>query len=71
VCPKKKPGHSDLTPKAADIFWYWRLCENLDDHPDDLWAKRYRRMLDQVVTEVKAEIAERRRAERQARRQKQ
>ena len=52
VCPKKKPGHSDLSEAAAEIFWHWRLCDALDDHPDDIYAKRYRRILDTLKSNI-------------------
>lgn len=61
VCPKGKPGKTEFIPAAAEVFWYWRLCESLGDHPDDPWVKRYRKMLERLSDRVKYERAERRR----------
>ena len=52
ICPKGKPGESDFSPDAAEIYWYWRLCNNLDDHPNDMWYKRWKRLLDGLVKDI-------------------
>lgn len=52
ICPKGKPGQKEFSDDAAEIYWYWRLCCNLEDHPEDVWYKRWRRILDGVAAEV-------------------
>jgi hypothetical protein len=52
VCPKKKPGHSDLNEATSDIFWHWRLCNSLDEHPQEIEARRYRRILDKLQSNI-------------------
>jgi len=69
VCPKGKPGQSDFTPETLEIFQYWCLCRSLDDHPDDLWYKRWKRILDEIVEDVKKERLERHREEARMRRE--
>ena len=69
ICPKVRPGHSDFTPEAEEIYWYWRLCCNLDDHPDDAWYKRWRRLLDGVADEVRHRRQERIREEQRRERE--
>ena len=51
ICPKVRPGHSDLNDQAMEIFLHWRMCRSLDEWPDDFQVKRYRRILDGIVSE--------------------
>jgi hypothetical protein len=52
VCPKVKPGHSDLTPQASEVFWHWWYCNKLDEHPQEIEARRFRRILDAIRDEI-------------------
>lgn len=48
VCPKKKPGYCDFNEAAAEVYWNWRLCNSMDDHPPEMEARRFRRLLDKL-----------------------
>jgi hypothetical protein len=49
----------------AEVFWHWRLCCAMDNHPDDMWAKRFRRILDALKKTIDAKRLEQLREKRQ------
>jgi hypothetical protein len=59
VCPKGKPGLREFTKDMAEVYWHWRLCCAMDEHPDDKWAKRYRRILEGLQRSISARREER------------
>jgi len=63
VCPKVRPGHSDLSETAQDIYDDWRLAKALDEPPKGPWAKVYHGLLDRLVAQIQGEDIERRQAE--------
>jgi hypothetical protein len=65
VCPKGKPGLKEFNPDMAEVFWHWRLCCAMDNHPDDMWAKRFRRILDALKKTIDAKRLEQLREKRQ------
>jgi hypothetical protein len=57
ICPKGKPGHSDLTAENLEIFRLYRFCKSIDEWPDDIEFRRYRSLLEEIerVSERRAE----------------
>ena len=51
-CVKVRPGHSDFDEVTGEIYQLWRLCNALDEHPDDRHYKRYRRILDSMKENI-------------------
>ena len=63
VCPKVRPGHSDLTEANMRLFADYLYCRSIDRWPDDDHSRRYRLIIDSVYAE--AEIARQRREQMQ------
>lgn len=57
VCPKGKPGHSDLTPENTEIVRLYLFCKSIGQWPEDIEFQRYRNLLDEVqrIAEAKLE----------------
>jgi hypothetical protein len=52
ICPKVRPGHSDLNKQASEVFWHWWYCNKIDQHPQEIEARRFRRMLDALQLDI-------------------
>lgn len=55
VCPKVRPGYSDFSEAASEVYWHWRMCNELDSHPPEPEAKRFRKILDSIEAKVENE----------------
>lgn len=61
VCPKVKPGHSDLSADAREILTDYRYYQSIGRWPDDPYTLHYKVLLDRVYESAAANVAARHR----------
>jgi hypothetical protein len=59
ICPKGKPGKSDLTLQNQQVLEHYYQCDAVSEWPDDEWVRLNARILKQTIQEAR-ELANRR-----------